>query len=173
MKNTHDLKIGDKLILKEELIDDFFSPITKKEFKYNIVNGMRLTLKSTSNIITVNSILDDISVWSEEDGFKYDVRWFDKYEDTPMINSIGILFDGDTTTVTYNGMTGTAKRSLEDVPSTRIGIIVATMRALQFPKDQINKVIDVLFDQTDAKEDILNELTLQDLATVLKRIADE
>lgn len=90
-----------------------------------------------------------------------------------VINSMGILLQGDTTTVTYNGKTGIAKRSSKDIPNTKIGIIVATMRALQFPKDQINKVIDVLFDQAVTKEDILNDLTLQDLATVLKRIADE
>ena len=47
------------------------------------------------------------------------------------------------------------------------------MRALQFPKFQIDKVIDVLFNQTQTKEDILNNLTLQDLVTTLNRIANE
>ena len=136
---------------------------------------MRKTLKNTNNIITVKNVINDTVVAIKEDVFQYDVRWFDKYDDiTPKkISSIGILFDNNITTVTYNGQIGIAKRNSNDIPNTGIGIIIATMRALQFPKFQIDKVIDVLFNQTQTKEDILNNLTLQDLVTTLNRIANE
>lgn len=81
MKNTFELKKGDKLILKKELETDFFAPHTSKFFKCNIIDIMRKTLKLTKNIITVNSILDDTIILSKEDGYKYDVTWFDKYDD--------------------------------------------------------------------------------------------
>lgn len=83
--------------------------------------------------------------------FSYSKRYFEEVSEPMSIPNKGtikyIITDDDITYTTLNGSKkGKSVKSDKDKSSNKIGILIATARALGFNEDKISEIVDVLFD---------------------------
>ena len=90
---------------------------------------------------------------------------FDRKRQVISINKKGranleldVLINNGTTKVVFNDKVGVARKKDEDSCDYRLGIILATMRALEVDEDVIQKTIDVWFNENPLKDFTTKEL---------------
>ena len=71
---------------------------------------------------------------------------------------LDVLINNETTKVVFNDKVGVARKKDEDSCDYRLGIILATMRALEVDEDVIQKTIDVWFNENPLKDFTTKEL---------------
>lgn len=95
---------------------------------------------------------------------------FDRKRQVISINKKGranleldVLINNGTTKVVFNDKVGVARKKDEDSCDYRLGIILATMRALEVDEEVIQKTIDAWFNENPLKDfttrELLNEIS--------------
>ncbi|WP_415276540.1 hypothetical protein [Clostridium perfringens] len=90
---------------------------------------------------------------------------FDRKRQVISINKKGranleldVLINNGTTKVVFNDKVGVARKKDEDSCDYRLGIILATMRALEVDEEVIQKTIDAWFNENPLKDFTIEEL---------------
>ena len=106
----------------------------------------------------------DETIWNIGRDIEFEL--LEKAKPRKEIKEINIIIKGDETIAVIDDKWGEAKRNKSDAIDDRIGIIVATMRALRFNKEEVEGVIDVLFDdlpKTKELKDYSNKELMKEL----------
>lgn len=140
-------------------------------FKCGIVKDMENILE-LYDVFTVAEIYSDNTMEFVEDERKWywDCSWFEKVEEEykPIFDEIKLSYCEGATVATHNGKIGMAFRSRHDKEDRKVGILIATMRALGFKKKTVDKVIDILFDDIKELKDYSTEELLKEIIDRVK-----
>ena len=71
---------------------------------------------------------------------------------------LDVLINNETTKVVFNDKVGVARKKDEDDCDYRLGIVLATMRALEVDEEVIQKIIDIWFNENPLKDFTTKEL---------------
>lgn len=71
---------------------------------------------------------------------------------------LDVLINNGTTKVVFNDKVGVARKKDEDSCDYRLGIILATMRALEVDEEMVQKIIDAWFNENSLKDFTTKEL---------------
>ena len=83
---------------------------------------------------------------------------------------INIIIKGDETIAVIDDKAGKARRNKSDAIDDRIGIVIATMRALRFKKEEVEGVIDVLFDDLPKTKELKDYSSKELMRELNKRL---
>lgn len=162
-------KAGDKVRLIPKKRKDFKSG--NDCFRCGIVDEM-VGIVELHDTFTVAEIYSDNTMEFVEDKRKgyWDCSWFEKVEEEykPIFDEIKLSYCEGATVATHNGKIGMAFRSRHDKEDRKIGILIATMRALGFKKKTVDKVIDILFDDVKEIKDYSTEELLKEIIDRVK-----
>lgn len=156
-----ELKVGDKIkIIKAECgaygANNEVAIVTDKFSKHGLGNnkkGLKVELVKGK------------SVWNI--GTEIEFELLEKAKVKKEIKDIKIVIHGDETISIIDDKVGKAKRNNIDVADDKIGIIISTMRALNFDKEKIDGVVDVLFD--DVPKELKDYSTKELMEEVTRR----
>ena len=164
--SKREMKQGDKIRLVVPEGEKF--EVDTEGFKYGLVDEMIDIVNDNNGILTVSKVFSDM-VFVKEDQcfFNWDKRWFEVVENKVVTDEIKLEFKGKSTKASFNGKTGRAVRSVEDKEDRKVGVLIATMRAVGFDEDMVNKVVDVLFDDVKGLKDYTLEELLKEVANRL------
>lgn len=162
-------KVGDKVRLMPEKRKEFKSG--NDRFRCGIVNGM-INIVELHDTFTVAEIYSDNTMEFVEDERKWywDCSWFEKVKIKPNVifNEIKLSFLGNRTAARINGCKGVSYRNKYDKEDRKVGILIATMRALGFKKKTVDKVINMLFDDVKEIKDYSTEELLKEIIDRVK-----
>lgn len=155
----HELKVGDKIrIISAECgaygAEGKIGIVTDKRSKHGIgfsADGIKVEFK-------------DEAIWNIGRDIEFEL--LEKANPRKEIKEINIIIKGDETVAVIDDKSGKARRNKSDAIDDRIGIIVATMRALRFKREEVEGVIDVLFDdlpKTKELKDYSNKELMKEL----------
>lgn len=141
-------------------------------FEWGIVEEMVEIIQKHEGVLTVMTVKGNLVRVKEDGGFfSWDKKWFEvvdrKEKVKPIIDEIKLEYQGRSTKATFNGKTGRAYRSEEDVEDRKVGVLIATMKALGFDEKMVEKVVDVIFDDVKELEDYTLEELLKEVASRL------
>ena len=140
-------------------------------FKCGMVKKME-DIVELHDTFTVAEIYSDNTMEFVEDKRKWywDCSWFEKVEEEykPIFDEIKLSYCEGATVATHNGKIGMAFRSRHDKEDRKVGILIATMRALGFKKKTVDKVIDILFDDVKEIKDYSTEELLKEIIDRVK-----
>ena len=71
---------------------------------------------------------------------------------------LDVLINNGTTKVVFNDKVGVARKKDEDSCDYRLGIVLATMRALEVDEEMVQKIIDAWFNENPLKDFTTKEL---------------
>lgn len=136
---THELKVGDKIRIISAECGAYGA-----EGKIGIVTDKRSELGIGCSADGIKVEFKDRTIWNIGRDIEFEL--LEKAKPRKEIKEINIIIKGDETIAVIDDKSGKAKRNKSDEADDRIGIIIATMRALRFKKEEVEGVIDVLFD---------------------------
>ena len=168
----HELKVGDKIrIISAECgaygAEGKIGIVTDKRSEHGIGFSVEDFVELS---VLVNSGKDfkvefkDETIWNIGRDIEFEL--LEKAKPRKEIKEINIIIKGDETIAVIDDKLGEAKRNKSDAIDDRIGIIIATMRALRFKKEEVEGVIDVLFDdlpKTKELKDYSNKELMKEL----------
>lgn len=111
-----------------------------------------------------NVEVEDKSIWRI--GFDSKVKLIGKEKKRKEVKDIKIIFDGNETIAIVDDAVGRARKNKEDFQDDNIGMIVSLMRAFKMDKEDIDNVIDVLFDgmpETRELKDYSNKELIEEI----------
>ena len=155
----HELKVGDKIrIISAECgaygVEGKIGIVTDKRSEHGMgfsADGIKVEFK-------------DETIWNIGRDIEFEL--LEKAKPRKEIKEINIIIKGDETVAVIDDKSGKARRNKSDAIDDRIGIIVATMRALRFKREEVEGVIDVLFDdlpKTKELKDYSNKELMKEL----------
>ena len=139
-------------------------------FKCGMVKKME-DIVELHDTFTVAEIYSDNTMEFVEDKRKWywDCSWFEKVEEyKPIFDEIEISCCGKATIAMYNDRVGKSYRGKDDKEDRKVGILIATMRALGFKKKTVDRVVDVLFDDIKELKDYTTEELLKEISNRIK-----
>lgn len=156
---THELKVGDKIRIISAECGAYGA-----EGKIGVVTDNRPEHGIGVSADGIKVKFKDETIWNVGRNIKFEL--LEKAKPRKEIKEINIIIKGDETIAVIDDKWGEAKRNKSDAIDDRIGIIVATMRALRFNKEEVEGVIDVLFDdlpKTKELKDYSNKELMKEL----------
>ena len=159
----HELKVGDKIrIISAECgaygAKGKIGVVTDKRSEHGIgcsADGIKVEFK-------------DETIWNIGRDIEFEL--LEKANPRKEIKEINIIIKGDETIATIDDKSGKARRNKSDAIDDRIGIIIATMRALRFKKEEVEGVIDVLFDDLPKAKELKDYSSKELMKELNKRL---
>lgn len=154
-------KKGDKVIFKSGLKERFR---VGSFYSTNFIGGITGTMVdfiNEGNELIINSVGTETITFRGSNS-SWDKRWF-TFEKKKEFIEASFIVSGDKTLAVIGDKVGRSVKSPHDEENRKVGILIATMRALQFDDKDINNVVDVLFDGMPELKDysatqLVNEL---------------
>lgn len=161
---THELKVGDKIrIISAECgaygAEDKIGIVTDKKSGHGIGHSAK----------GVRVELEDKTIWNVGRDIEFEL--LEKAKPRKEIKDVNIIIKGDETIAVIDDKSGKARRNKSDEADDRIGIIIATMRALRFDKKEVEGVIDVLFDDLPKTKELKDYSSKELMRELNRRIA--
>lgn len=156
-------KVGDKVRLKKDCKQSFVIKNNNSGIKDLLKEYENFTISYVDPLYNIIG-LKETGVWLWGD------YWFEKAEEKPkpVFDDIKLSYCEGATVATHNGKIGMAFRSRHDKEDRKIGILIATMRALGFKKKTVDRVVDVLFDDIKELKDYTTEELLKEISNRIK-----
>lgn len=160
---THELKVGDKI----RIISAEFGAYGA-EGKIGIVTDKRSedVIGCSGDGIKVK--FKDGTIWNVGRDIEFEL--LEKAKPRKEIKEINIIIKGDETIAVIDDKSGKARRNKSDAIDDRIGIVIATMRALRFKKEEVEGVIDVLFDDLPKTKELKDYSSKELMKELNKRL---
>lgn len=159
----HELKVGDKIRVISAEYGAYGA-----EGKIGIVTNKRSEHVIGCSGDGIKVKFKDGTIWNI--GRDIDFELLEKAKPRKEIKEINIIIKGDETIAVIDDKWGEAKRNKSDAIDDRIGIIIATMRALRFKKEEVEGVIDVLFDDLPKTKELKDYSSKELMKELNKRL---
>lgn len=146
------IKIGDKVKMVVPYGKEFRAGSYYDTGFKGCITQLMVRFMDTNKIYEVSNAEGDSYITLKGDDHFWDKDWFERVDEEdvkPKIvkDKIELIYEGNTTKAIINEIEGVSHRGVNDKEDRKIGILIATMRALGFKRKTVDNVIDVLFDE--------------------------
>lgn len=159
----HELKVGDKIRIISAECGAYGA-----EGKIGVVTDKRSECGICFSADGIKVEFKDGTIWNIGRDIEFEL--LEKAKPRKEIKEINIIIKGDETIATIDDKSGKARRNKSDAIDDRIGIIIATMRALRFKKEEVEGVIDVLFDDLPKTKELKDYSSKELMKELNKRL---